>query len=211
MKNRNRFVLLTAIIFMAFAFCLLLPPGKTAKIENIFRNPEMLSQERDETQKQIINMLPSSLQDIGDEAFEGTALGNIQLPESVATVGDRAFADNKELQMVRFPEKLELLGKNVFAGSDHAVLDVFAGSDVMIRAMEEGYRFRIMTAIARAKAKKESLAIAGSLVTIQNSARQRGICSVEEKEQRTGRTDAELKAEKSQGIASVYIQSRYFP
>ena len=200
MKNRNRFVLLTAIIFMAFAFCLLLPPGKTAKIENIFRNPEMLSQERDETQKQIINILPSSLQDIGDEAFEGTALGNIQLPESVATVGDRAFADNKELQMVRFPEKLELLGKNVFAGSD-----------VMIRAMEEGYRFRIMTAIARAKAKKESLAIAGSLVTIQNSARQRGICSVEEKEQRTGRTDAELKAEKSQGIASVYIQSRYFP
>ncbi len=90
-------------------------------------------------------------------------------------------------------------------------MEVFSGSDVMVRAMEEGYRFHVMTAIARVKAKKESAAIAGSLVTIQNNAQQRGICSVEEKEQRSGRTDAEVKAEKSQGIASVYIKSRYFP
>ena len=164
-------------------------------------------------EKSIIRLfhLPDSLQKIEDEAFEGTAIRNVILPYSMTQLGDRAFAENRELLMVQFPEKLQVYGKDLFAGSENAVMEVFAGSDAMAEAMAEGYRYRIMTAFSRLQTEKESAAMTGPFAAVRTAGQQRNICSAEIKGKRTGRTDAELKAEKYQGIAALYIRSRYFP
>ena len=155
--------------------------------------------------------LPASLQFIDEEAFEGTAVKSIQLPESVTSVGDRAFADNDELLEVYFPVNLQQIGRQVLDGSDRAVMAVFAESDALFRAVEEGNRFRLMSAFGPKRTKTEFAITTGLHSIIKGTKQIRSSCFAEIKEKRTGRTTAELKEEKYGGVAALYIQSRYFP
>ena len=49
--------------------------------------------------------LPASLQIIEAEAFEGTAIVTVDLPETVETIGERAFANIPTLRQITIPQK----------------------------------------------------------------------------------------------------------
>ena len=74
--------------------------------------------------------LPASLQVIEEEAFAGTAIENVEFPESLTAVGDRAFAELPGLETVTIlPTDILTVSDTAFEGS----------SNVMIRGAEGSY------------------------------------------------------------------------
>lgn len=66
--------------------------------------------------------LPESLQVIEDEAFEGTAIVSVELPETVESIGSQAFANIPTLQFVKIPETTKVIADNTFDGSCHVAV-----------------------------------------------------------------------------------------
>lgn len=58
------------------------------------------------------------LTELQDNCFEGSTVTNIILPETILTIGDRVFANTKELDIIYMPEHIESLGDYIFAGSN---------------------------------------------------------------------------------------------
>ncbi|MBR3094104.1 MAG: leucine-rich repeat protein [Clostridia bacterium] len=66
--------------------------------------------------------LPSTLENIGDEAFKDcAALESVTVPEGVLWVGDNAFDGCSALRRVKLPSTLTYLGDHVFDGTDALV------------------------------------------------------------------------------------------
>ncbi len=59
--------------------------------------------------------LPASLAIIGESAFEGTNIADIQIPESVQTIESRAFAGIGGLNSAYLPETVENIEDDAFA------------------------------------------------------------------------------------------------
>ena len=64
--------------------------------------------------KEII--LPQSLTEIGEYAFNKTALASITLPQSIDKVGNGCFSDCKYLETVNFDGKIKEIGNSAFNG-----------------------------------------------------------------------------------------------
>ena len=64
--------------------------------------------------KEII--LPQSLTEIGEYAFNKTALASIALPQSIDKVGNGWFSDCKYLETVNFDGKIKEIGESAFSG-----------------------------------------------------------------------------------------------
>ena len=64
--------------------------------------------------KEII--LPQSLTEIGEYAFNKTALASITLPQSIDKVGNGCFSDCKYLETVYFDGKIKEIGNSAFNG-----------------------------------------------------------------------------------------------
>lgn len=64
--------------------------------------------------KEII--LPQSLTEIGEYAFNKTALASITLPQSIDKVGNGWFSDCKYLETVNFDGKIKEIGNSAFIG-----------------------------------------------------------------------------------------------
>lgn len=64
--------------------------------------------------KEII--LPQSLTEIGEYAFNKTALSSITLPQSIDKVGNGWFSDCKYLETVNFDGKIKEIGESAFSG-----------------------------------------------------------------------------------------------
>lgn len=64
--------------------------------------------------KEII--LPQSLTEIGEYAFNKTALASITLPQSIDKVGNGCFLDCKYLETVNFDGKIKEIGESAFSG-----------------------------------------------------------------------------------------------
>ena len=62
--------------------------------------------------------LPASLRIIEEEAFEGTAVTQVDLPETLTTIEDRAFADAINLRLVNMPQDITVIGNDVFTGDN---------------------------------------------------------------------------------------------
>ena len=92
--------------------------------------------------------LPASLQIIEDEAFEGTALVSVELPESVERIGERAFADIPTLLHVKIPEKTKFIAGTAFAGSAKLTLTGAPGSYARAWARENGVPFAPLMVIS---------------------------------------------------------------
>ncbi len=58
--------------------------------------------------------LPDGLKEIGEGVFGGTAISAIELPESVVTIGDYAFACDADIQEIELPAGLTTLGDYAF-------------------------------------------------------------------------------------------------
>ena len=67
-------------------------------------------------------ILPTSLQTIEDEAFEGSiAFAEVVLPEGVKRIGSRAFAECGRLTLIYMPDSIESIAANAFADSSNVV------------------------------------------------------------------------------------------
>lgn len=210
MKIRHVLFLFFVSILMVFAFSDHVP--KTDHYPRAILNPvrSFKAVEKEEAEEPSFT-LPASLQIIGDEAFEGTALQSVKLPESVEQVGDRAFANNAELLFIQLPERLRLIGEDIIAGSENAAIAVFADSEALDQILGKNYRFFVMTAFSEKRTNSPIIMLAGSASHTEKTEQESGSCPVNTRARRTGRTGAELKGEHYKGIAALYIQSRYFP
>ena len=91
--------------------------------------------------------LPASLQIIEDEAFEGTAIVGVDLPETVESIGNRAFANIFSLQFVKIPCITTVIAKNAFLGSNHVKITGAPNSYARIWAKENGVPFTACTVL----------------------------------------------------------------
>lgn len=106
--------------------------------------------------------LPSSLQIIEDEAFAGTALTQVDLPDTLQSIGERAFADIPTLRTIVIPGKTTQIAKGAFEGSDHVLLIGEFNSSAREYARENGIPFSPFTAMYAHADSAQSTASAAS-------------------------------------------------
>lgn len=94
-------------------------------------------------EKEIITeaKLPESLITIEDEAFEGTALVKVELPETVTEVGERAFANIPALREVKIPLATKYIANTAFDGSYRTRITAPANSNARTYARTQGLPF----------------------------------------------------------------------
>ncbi len=85
--------------------------------------------------------LPASLTIIEDEAFEGTAITNIDLPELLEYIGDNAFANIPTLRFVSIPDNTKYIAGTAFTGSRHVKISGAPNSYARAWARENGIPF----------------------------------------------------------------------
>lgn len=78
--------------------------------------------------KKSVFILPVSLEKINDGAFEGTAVKKVVFPEGFLSLGDRAFADARNLADVYIPATVEYIGKNAFPSNKRLTIHSVIGS-----------------------------------------------------------------------------------
>ena len=87
-----------------------------------------------------INGIP--VKEIATDAFSGNNALNVTLPEQIRLIGDRAFADNKELGVVCVPNADCVIGEDAFAGcrEDFYICDgqINGNYSYVIREDEDG-------------------------------------------------------------------------
>ncbi len=213
MKKRYILFLFFVSIVMVFAFSDHIP--KTTYHSLKIPNPAELrliqeKAEKEETEQHSF-VLPASLQVIEDEAFEGTALQSVELPESVVEIGDRAFANNDDMIIIRLPNSIQHIGDDVLAGSERAVMAVYAGSETLNQVLGKNYRHYVMVTFNEKQMNMPVALMTGAVSHTEDYEPEDDVCPVESNVRRTGRTVGELKGEKHRGIAALYIRSRYFP
>ena len=91
--------------------------------------------------------LPASLRFIEDEAFEGTAIVSIDLPETVESIGENAFANIPTLRSVKIPENTKKIARTSFAGSSNVMITGTPGSYARTYARENGLPFSPVTVV----------------------------------------------------------------
>lgn len=88
-------------------------PGQTLQVEKTNALPKALFAGKESLQSIL---LPTRLVEIGDGAFRASGLTYIQLPESVTTVGERAFAECVALSKAKLHTKLSKIAHGLFEG-----------------------------------------------------------------------------------------------
>ena len=64
----------------------------------------------------IVNFASSTFKEIGNGAFNGTAIANVTIPSGVVKIGERAFQGNTFLKTVTLSGVLETIGNSAFNG-----------------------------------------------------------------------------------------------
>ena len=91
--------------------------------------------------------LPASLQVIEDEAFEGTSLFSVELPDSVVSIGERAFSSISTLRAVSIPDSVTYIARNAFTDSENVTIAASSGSYARTWARENGVPFHSITVL----------------------------------------------------------------
>lgn len=121
------FISLFLIVILAFSFAF----ASINQDENIMNNT--LYSKNPDIKIKVFN-LPASLQIIEDEAFEGTSITNVNLPEKVTTIGARAFANISTLHFIQIPLSTSSIEKTAFQGSKNVTIIAFPNSFARIWA-----------------------------------------------------------------------------
>lgn len=118
------------VLFMAWCFILLiLIPSSPLFIEN------------EDSASEVAFTLPGLLETIEDEAFEGIAAESITFSNSLLSIGERAFANNRYLKIVSIPESVKYIGDHAFDGSKDLVIYGLVKSYVAEWAREHDISF----------------------------------------------------------------------
>lgn len=161
------------------------------------------------------NALPCNLKIIGEGAFEGTAITNISIPESVERIENRAFANNDQLLLANISADTIWIGDNAFDGNNKLILRGLAGSCMQQWAANKGIRFVLLEQILR---RNEATYVPYKPdhnerkvhQYLENSTASYDTDQIQHQKS-AYRTIGELKASCYSGTASVYVQSRFFP
>ncbi len=131
--------LLTLTVLLAAALCLSFPSGNTEGSAQALL-PE-LHEERDFVSQQKISFLPLSLVKIDEEAFSGTGLSAVVLPEKVEYVADYAFAKTHALTNLYILSETAEISDRAFSGL--ARLAIHGSEQGRLRewALSRGYSF----------------------------------------------------------------------
>lgn len=150
--------------------------------------------------------LPAMLQRIEDQAFEGTAVVVIELPETVESIGERAFAGNPHLRIIRIPEKTQYIANNAFAGSHHVMISGASGSYARTWAGKHGIPFSPITMITAGNQTLSGLVIlnGSDIETIETA-------SGEGMENHPVRRNGDIKAEVYKQQIAHQVQGRSPP
>ncbi len=87
--------------------------------------------------------LPDGLTVVEPDAFRGTAVTCVIIPESVRTIGAKAFADCTRLGSIVIPAGVQDIAADAFSGSDHMTLVVSEGSAAHQYALKYGVPYVI--------------------------------------------------------------------
>jgi hypothetical protein len=85
--------------------------------------------------------LPTTLKEIGESAFEGTAAETVNIQSSMEMIGDRAFANMKVLKVVHIPKSVKSIGEHAFEGSFNAVIHCIENSYAALWARAHNVAF----------------------------------------------------------------------
>lgn len=85
--------------------------------------------------------LPASVVTIEDEAFEGTALVKVELPEGVETIGEHAFANISTLRNIQIPITTSYIASSAFDGSNRITITAPGDSYARTWAKNHGLPF----------------------------------------------------------------------
>jgi len=66
--------------------------------------------------------MPAALKEVQAEAFMGSAMQQITIPDGVTSIGSKAFAECPELIMAVIPDSVEEIADDAFEGSDQVLL-----------------------------------------------------------------------------------------
>lgn len=126
-KRQSFGIFLTLSLLIAFLACYRIGAEEQAEPEKqgdfqyvtVFSdNAEIVGYTGSEKNLRIpdtLNDLPVTA--IGSDAFSGTALVSVAVPEGVVTIGERAFADCPSLKSISLPSTLNSIAPSAFSGS----------------------------------------------------------------------------------------------
>jgi len=156
------------------------------------------------------NTLPSSLQIIGEEAFEGTAIIKVDLPESLTTLEDRAFANTKNLRNIYIPRSTTEIGKDVFAGAQHVSITAAPGSYARNWAKNNGIPFVTQVVFY---ASSGTVQISGYQINegSKNKAANAKTIDIPKCSEAKGRTEGDIIAAKHEEYFAFSLQGRSPP
>lgn len=201
----KKFIFILATVIMCMAFTIALADNNHGIIDQrFFFNAEI------QENAQPSFTLPASLQIIGEEAFEGTALTGVQLPETVMTIEDRAFANIRNLRYIYIPEKTTYIGKDVLAGTRTVIIAGFSGSYAGTWAKSNGIPFAPLTVFTADNTIPQiSGLISGKTLRKELNSNEK----TDEQYDSTpkGRTEGEIKAAKHEKCFTHGIQGRSPP
>lgn len=87
--------------------------------------------------------LPASTKTIEDEAFAGSAVECVVVPEGATSIGMKAFANCTKLYKIIIPDSVTEIDANAFEGSARVTICAPEGSRAQTFASERGLAFRV--------------------------------------------------------------------
>ena len=87
----------------------------------------------------VCSVLPADLTAIEAEAFCGSDVEYLVLPDTLTSIGSRAFADCKELVCVEFTDSVTTIAVDAFAGCGDLMIVAPEGSAAYEFAEANGY------------------------------------------------------------------------
>lgn len=128
----KRIILLELFLFCIVAFTISFAAADTYTVSRFELSEREVGQE---------SRLPASLKIIEDEAFEGTALIEVELPDTVIKVGEYAFADISTLHTVKVLGKTTHIADSAFDDSNRVTITAPKNSYARSLANEKGIPF----------------------------------------------------------------------
>ena len=86
-------------------------------------------------------VLPMSLEEVEEEAFEGMGTQIVEIPESAVSIGARAFRNCTDLLYVYIPDSVTDIGEGAFEGCSNVILLCDPGSAAHSYAVDNGIEY----------------------------------------------------------------------
>lgn len=207
------FLFCTVILFLKITSCL---AEDICSLKCFSQNKSTLTNGR-ETEK-IINEnnhsclhLPLSLTIIEESAFEGTAFTTINLPGTVVTIEDYAFANISTLKRITIPQSTVYIGDNAFRGSNQVTINGVPQSYAGAFAEKKGIPFSPIDSIFVFENAGQITRNIIACAKLPKCFFDNDIASDNSKSKQTGRLSGDITAARYKEFNDFHIQGRSPP